>query len=265
MHGVEAQFVAGPCRLLLGDARVIVPQLTDKARLLLTDPPYRLTSGGRGGEMGGAFDSDYYDNSGELFDMVEWHEMGPLFWDVLRDDADAIVMTSDREEGTARQALQAAGFRFHRLLIWDKVTATPNRWYMPNCEFGLYLFKGRARQINDCGSKALIRFPHRDVSHRYLPDGIKDDRPHQTEKPVPVMQHWIENSTHSGDLVIDPFMGSGSTIVAAALSDRRAIGIERDRKWFDVACRRVAEAVERAEIERDLFLPLVGVQEVLAL
>lgn len=235
----------GDCRLILGDMREVLPTLDARANLCLSDPPYRLVAGGNStNEMGGCFARGAYDNSGALFDIVEWSDMAPLIYGALADNADAVIIVSDREECAARVAFDVAGFGFHRLLVWDKVTATPNRWYMPNCEFALYLWKGRARRITDCASKALIRCPQRDVSHLYLRGGsdVADLRGHPTEKPVALMAHWMANSSDAGDLVIDPFMGSGSTIVAAARTGRRAIGIEKDRRWFEVACARVAEA-----------------------
>lgn len=260
MSAIVKDITIGPCRLILGDMRDVLPGVSaqmsdDRPAMCLSDPPYRLTSGGNStGEMGGCFAHDAYDNSGALFDMVEWADMSPLIHAVLADNADAIIMTSDREEAEARQAFLSAGFGFHRLLVWDKITATPNRWYMPNCEFALYLYKGRARQLNDCGAKALIRCPQRDVSHLYHGDSVGSSkrRSHATEKPVSLMAYWLENSTAPGDQVIDPFMGTGSTLVAAVQSGRRAIGIEKDPVWFDVACRRVSEAVASGG---DLFAP----------
>jgi site-specific DNA-methyltransferase (adenine-specific) len=265
---IQRDVTIGACRLILGDMRDVLPALQPRAKLCLSDPPYRITSGGNStGEMGGCFAKDAYDNSGELFDMVEWSDMAPLIHGALADDADAIIMASDREEGAARAAFDAAGFGFHRLLVWDKITATPNRWYMPNCEFGLYLYKGRARRISDCASKALIRCPQQDVSHLYLSADVPRDqrRAHATEKPVALMAHWMGNSTDPGDLVIDPFMGSGSTIVAAARTGRAAIGIEKDPKWFDVACARVAEVSQSGRGELPFNAPVSDQQEALAL
>lgn len=268
MTGIQREVTIGSCRLILGDMRAVLPALDARARLCLSDPPYRITSGGNSsGEMGGCFAKDAYDNSGELFDMVEWAEMAPLIHGVLADDADAIIMTSDREEPIARAAFAAVGFGFHRLLVWDKITATPNRWYMPNCEFGLYLYKGRARRITDCASKALIRCPQRDMSHLYLGADVPVDqrRPHATEKPVALMEFWMGNSTDPGDLIIDPFMGAGATIVAAARTGRSAIGIEKDPKWFEVACARVAEAVNVIRVDAHARSQVSTYQEVLAL
>ncbi|MGR3813424.1 MAG: DNA-methyltransferase [Cognatishimia activa] len=263
----ERDITIGNCRLILGDMRDVLPKLKSRPKLCLSDPPYRLTSGGQSHALGGILSGDAYDNSGELFDMVEWAEMAPLIYDVLDDDADAIIMSSDRELSLAAQCFAHHEFSFHRILVWDKITATPNRWYMPNLEFALYLFKGRARKINDCSSKALIRCPQKDVSQLYLPKQYlgQGRKAHPTEKPVALMETWACNSTDPGDLIIDPFMGAGSTIVAAALNGRPAIGIEKDPKWFEVAVARVTEAVNSPQSQLPLSAPVKAYQEALAL
>lgn len=218
-------------RLLHGDGLDLMAELDGQADLLVTDPPYRLTSGGNTGSNWHG-KSWNYDNSGELvrceLDWGDW--MGAAFA-ALKPDADAYIMSNDRNLFDAKAAAEAAGFKFHRLLTWDKGTATPNRWYMPNCEFTLYLYKGKARTINDAGSMAGVRVPHKDVSK------------HPTEKPVRLMQHYIANSSRQGDLVLDPFMGSGTTGVAAIRAARRFAGAELEARWFTVA-------EERIDLER---------------
>lgn len=222
----------GNITLICGDMREVLPGLTERADLLLSDPPYRLTSGGKNtGELGGKLANAVYDNSGELFPIVEWQEMAPLMFAACAPDADAIVMTNDRNEAQARIALEATGFGFHRLLVWKKGTVTPNRWFMQELEFGLYMWKGRARPLNDKSAKPLTRIP------------VAAETLHPTEKPVRLMLKWIELTTDPGELVLDPFMGSGAAMVAAAVSGRRAIGIELSPQWFSVACQRVERAV----------------------
>lgn len=252
MTAIQKEITIGNCRLILGDMRDVLPEIQPRAKLCLSDPPYRLTSGGsKTGQMGGCFAKDTYDNSGNLFDIVEWDKMAPLICAALDDNANAVIMTSDRQECAARTAFMAQGLGFHRLLVWDKATVTPNRWYMPNCEFAIFLYKGRARKISNCSSKAMIRCRQKDVSSQYIPSkyyahGVKP-KSHPTEKPVALMEHWLTNSTNPGDLVLDPFMGSGSTLVAAAQTGRHAIGIEKNPMWFDVACARVAETMNLSQ------------------
>ena len=79
------------------------------------------------------------------------------------------------------------------------------------------------------------------------------DAVHNTQKPVALMQLYIENSSLLGQLVLDPFMGSGSTLVAAVQTGRRAIGIEKSPKHFEAACARVCAAVaDRMSIEETI-------------
>ncbi len=239
----------GSCRLILGDALAVLPTLGAQAALCLTDPPYPLTSGGaRTGELGGCLGRAVYDNSGRLFETVPWEAMARPIFAALAPNANAVVMTNDRQMGAARAAFEAAEFGFHRLLVWNKGGATPNRYYRQTCEFALFLYKGRARTITNPGDSALMYVPHQDVSQHFAGSvGVA----HPTEKPVTLMERWIENSTDSGGVVIDPFMGSGSTLVAAAQRGRRAIGIEKDPHWFEMACARVTAAVTQTQERLD--------------
>ena len=227
----------GDATLYLGDARDIVPAL-GSVDCIVSDLPYRLESGGKTtGEMGGKFDKATYDNSGSIIECdIEFDEIMPLlFPKLLR--GHAYFMVNNRHVANVQNAALASGFRFHNLLVWDKSTGTPNRWYMKNCEFTLFCFTGSAKYINDCGSRQLIR----------CPNVIGGE--HETQKPVPLMAHYVGNSTEIGDIVLDPFMGSGTTGVAALELGRKFIGIEINQKHFDTACRRI----ECATVSPTLF------------
>lgn len=234
----------GGAILINGDMREVLPAINPRADLVLSDPPYPLVSGGagEGGPRGGALSSERYKNTGELFEMVPWGEMAPVMFDALAASGDVVVMSNDRQLFPCGAAMAAAGFRFHRVLVWHKRTVTPNRWYMPDCEFAWYGYKGRARVITRPGDKALAVMPQRDVFHQFLGP---DEAPHPTEKPVALMEHWLTNSTDAGALVVDPFLGSGSVAVAAVRSGRRVIGIELEPVYFRGAVKRVRAAVDR--------------------
>jgi DNA modification methylase len=232
---IERDVMIGGCRLIMGDMREVLPALGGKADLVVTDPPYLLTSGGNAAQsMGGMFSCDNYSNNGALMDVLPWHDMGGPLFRACADDADCYVMTNDKNIFAAGGAFQGAGWKFHNLLVWDKVRATRNRWYMKNLEFTLYFWKGSAdpKGINDCGSKQLFT----------LNALRRSDHP--TEKPVELFSHYVLNSSNQGDLVIDPFMGSGTAMLSCIAHDRRGIGIEKDPKFFEGAVRAVSEAYE---------------------
>jgi site-specific DNA-methyltransferase (adenine-specific) len=223
---MSSPVIIGDATLYLGDARELLP-LIGSVNMVCTDVPYELESGGRSGLMGGKFDPTVYDNSGEFIPCdIEFDEFMPLIADVLP-QGHAYFMVNNRHVAGIENAALAAGFRFHNWLVWDKGTCTPNRWYMKNCEFTLLAFRGQGRLINDCGSRQLIRCPN-------VIGGV-----HDTQKPVALMEHYISNSSDRGDIVLDPFMGSGTTGVAALNLGRKFIGIEKDEQHFSNAIYRI--------------------------
>ena len=96
-----------------------------------------------------------------------------------------------------------------------------------HCEFTLFVFRGEAKQLNDCGSRQLIKCPN-------VINGV-----HDTQKPVELFEHYIRNSSQIDQIVLDPFMGSGTTGVAAINLGRKFIGIEKDEKQFRNAVQRI--------------------------
>lgn len=132
-----------------------------------------------------------------------------------------------------------AGFRIQNLLVWEKNTNTPSQYYMKNCEYVLMLRKGKARWINNIGSSKTV--------HRY---NIVRNRTHPTEKPVDLLKFYIENSSYEGDIVLDPFMGTGSTGVACLRSGRRFVGYEIDKEYYNIAEERLIEELKEIRKER---------------
>lgn len=232
----------GRARLICADCREVLPTL-QPVDLVCTDPPYLVSKGGfaanlqlEGGFGGWMKD---YGNQGDIVCCdLEFTDWFPLVFAALTTNAQAYFMSNGRNVKTMQAAAEQAGFRFHTLLVWDKRTALPNKYYQNVTEFGLFMFKGKARTINDPASKNLVTIFQRDESN------------HPTEKPVELMRLWIGNSTSPGGVVLDPFMGSGTTGVAALQLGRDFIGIEREPKYFDIACRRI----EQAQRQGDLFI-----------
>jgi len=228
----------GNATLYLGDCRDILPTLP-KVNVVVTDPPYLLESGGCTNlNMGGKFKADRYNKNGSIVPVdIEFQDWLPLVADRL-DKGHAYIMVNNRHVAECQKQAEVAGFRFHNLLVWDKGIATPNRWYMKNCEFTLFMFRGRGEKISDAGSKQLIKCPP------------PMNAEHETQKPIALMEHYIGNSSEAGQIALDPFMGSGTTGVAAVQMGRKFIGIEREHKYFEIACKRI----EDAQRQGDLFI-----------
>lgn len=230
--------IIGGQTLILGNCREIVPKV-DRARLVLTDPPYRTISGGTNGALGfGWRKSILSKNDGKIFEHndITPQEIFDLAFSALMDNGDAYIMSNNLNLLDFMIAAKKSGFKFHNFLQWRKGSATANRWYMNETEHVLYYYKGHARAINDPSCKQIF-----DCAN---PRG----KSHPTEKPVDLMAHYIQNSTDIGDSVLDPFMGSGTTLVACQRLGRRGIGIEINEKYFDIACQRVADATKQDDL-----------------
>lgn len=137
-------------------------------------------------------------------------------------------------------ALQMAGWIWRGVVVWDKGCARniPGR-FRPDCEYVVWGSNGEMPVDWGAGRPALpgcYRIPG-------VPPRQKN---HQTEKPVELLENLLEICP-SGGVVMDPFMGSGSTGVACANTGRQFCGIELSPEYYDVAERRITEAEARAE------------------
>lgn len=218
----------GDATIYLGDMREICPTLP-KADLCVTDPPYELVAGGsKTGEMGGKMSKDKYDNGGQIVECdISWDDFMPVIFDSLAENCHAYIMANNRHVQNCLNSATDVNFKFHNILIWLKDTQTPNKHYMKNCEFSIMFYKGRSFNINDCGAKQVIKSPN------------ERNTDHPTQKPVSLMQYYIEQSSQKGQLVIDPFLGSGTTGQAALRAGRKFIGIEKTQEYFDLSCRNI--------------------------
>jgi DNA modification methylase len=113
-------------------------------------------------------------------------------------------------------------------LIWDKGQTD---FTLADVEMAYCSWEGAARRINYPRSLAL-----------------QDGKEHPTQKPLEVMRWCIRQLPPPGLRILDPFMGSGTTGVAAVKLGRKFIGIEIEPKYFDIACRRISEALKQPDM-----------------
>jgi len=227
----------GDCTLYNGDALDILPSI-EQVDCIVTDAPYRVSSGGfasnlqlEGGFGGWMKD---YGNGGDIVQCdIEWSDWLPLVYAALKDDRQAYFMSNGKNLKAAWIAAEESGFDLHTILVWDKRAALPNKYYQNITEFTLFTRKGKAFTIRNPSSKNLVSLFQR------------DETDHPTEKPAELMAMYIENSTWAGQTVLDPFVGSGTTGVACVQTGRKFVGIEKDTRFFDMACRRIEAASRR--------------------
>lgn len=215
-----------------GDYRSLIQTLpANSVDLIVTDPPYKVISGGRkrnAGQPSGILDA----NDGKIFthNDVSMQECMTELYRVLKDNTHCYVMTNVINLRDMIDYAEQAGFKLHNVLVWCKNNVTPSQYYMKNAEYVLFLRKGRAKYINNIGTKTVLHI-----------DNVKG-REHPTQKPTELMRTFVENSSNIGDIVLDPFAGAGSTLVAAKESGRNFVGFEIDPKYVAIANRRICDA-----------------------
>ena len=215
---MRIEHLADGVTLYLGDCRDILPTL-GKVDAVVTDPPYGI------GEAAGANKS--------RCNMAISRDYGNAAWDdTTADDAIAAAI------GLCRYSIVFGG-NYYDLppspcwLVWDK----QNTGDFADCELAWTNLKKAVRRIYWRWNGMIRRGD--------------DVREHPTQKPVGVMRWCIEHLPDDAKTILDPFMGSGTTGVAAVQLGRKFIGIELDPGYFDIACRRISDALARP----DLFIP----------
>lgn len=218
--------------------------------LVVTDCPYHIVSGGctnipRKDEPSGIFNrrntfTQRNAKTGKLFDNndIEFKEWLPELYRVLKQGTHCYIMINARNLKDLQTEAEKVGFKFQNIIIWYKQNVTPNRYYLNSYEMILMLKKGKARNINNMGTKNVLEVPN-----------ILNGKTQPTEKPVRLNEILIENSSNVGDVVIDPFMGTGSCGVAAKKLGRDFIGIEIDKKYFDIAKERIEGKFEDSQLD----------------
>ena len=222
------------------DCIELMRQMPDKCvDLVLTDPPYRVTSHGSAGTMSGYWATSSAKN-GKIFENnnIDITDYLPMLYRVLKDNTHCYIMCNNLNLPHFFDVISKSDFHFVKLLVWDKQTKICGRYYMGQVEHIFLLRKGGDRPINNCSQSDLLSFPN------YNREKDKDGKNiHDSIKPISLMQCMIENSSAQGDIVFDPFLGSGTTAVACIKENRRFVGCEIDKNYYEISKRRIDNAL----------------------
>lgn len=204
-----------------------------KANLVVTDPPYNVDVEERAGKIlnDNMSDGDFYQFLFDMFTQVERY---------MESDASIYVFHADTEGLNFRKAFKDAGFYLSGCCIWKKnalvLGRSPYQWQHEPCLFG-WKQKGKHQWFSDRKQTTIWEY-----------DRPKSSKDHPTMKPIPLMAYPIQNSSMRGTLVLDPFLGSGSTLMAADQTGRICYGIELDEKFVDVIVNRYREMTGNNEV-----------------
>lgn len=237
-----------------GEACDVLARLPEAScDVLLTDPPY--SSGGmfrsdRGADPAAKYrgwsqnpdgsrrppTAEYGTFAGDSRDQRSWSGWVAA-WSfaalrVVRPGGHGFMFTDWRQLPTATDAAQFGGWTWRGLIVWDKGIGRPIKGRFRNhLEYVVWSTNGPVNGA-DTYPSALIAVPT-----------VGTDREHVTQKPVELLQHLVAVVPGDRHDIIDPFMGSGSTLVAAKYAGHRATGIEIEERYCEIAARRCAQEV----------------------
>lgn len=203
-----------------------------KANLVVTDPPYNVNYEGTAGKIqnDNMASEQFFDFLFDAFSNTE---------KAMADDSSIYVFHADTEGLNFRKAFDAAGFYLSGCCIWKKPSLvlgrSPYQWQHEPCLFG-WKKKGKHQWYADRKQTTIWEF-----------EKTRKNTDHPTMKPIPLLAYVIQNSSMSNTLVLDPFGGSGSTLIACEQTDRSCVTVELDEKYCDVIVKRYIEQVGTAE------------------
>ena len=251
-------WLCGPHRVLCGDATdpEVVSRLLGESKpfLMVTDPPYGIE-----------LDSEWRDRAGlngrgpaepsYMKHRTKGHQETSISGDTRADWSEAFALVPSLEVGYVWHAskftrevldgLLRIGFLHHQQIIWDKgrtVLTRTHYWFQH--EPCWYVRKKNAPWFGKAGENSTI---WDSPSPKFIMGGSDEEKfDHPTQKPVELMRRPILNHTKLGELVYDPFLGSGTTLAAAEVTGRVCCGLELDPKYADVVVERW-QGVDRQE------------------
>jgi site-specific DNA-methyltransferase (adenine-specific) len=197
--------------------------------LLITDPAYESLEKHRAIgtttrlKHSKASSNDWF----KIFPNARFGELFREIYRVLRKDTHFYLLCDAETMFIAKPEAEQAGFRFWKPLVWDKCTIGMGYHYRARYEFILFFEKGK-RRLNDLGIPDIISVPR-----------IRGGYP--AEKPAEIADVLIRQSSQPGEVIVDPFMGSGSVGIAAAKLGRRFLGNDLNPEAVRIAAQRLRE------------------------
>lgn len=239
MTASRVEQLADGVTLYLGDCLEVLPSI-GAVDHVIGDPPYE-------DELHGAIGRIRRNDGREMiadlgFDGVNAGRSAMSAACVAASGGWLILFTLAEGVRAWRDDIQAAGGKWDTTLAWIKPDASPRfngQGAARGFENAITAWCGKGYRSWNAGGKRGV--------YTHLVNYQRQGE-HPTEKPVPLMAEIIADFTMAGQLICDPFMGSGSTGVAAVRHGRRFVGIEQNERWFDLSCRRIGDALKQGDM-----------------
>ena len=232
-----------------GDCTVEMQKIAnDSVDLILTDPPYNLGNFmiNRSTNLA-KMRENFFANAGwDNLEFDEWGERMDSFFEdaarIIKTGGSMIIFMSIIKVETIIKLAEKHGFYYKTTGIWHKLNPMPrnmNLHFVNSTEAWIYFtYKKKTGTFNN-GNKMIHDF----IETSVVSNGEKKAGKHPTQKPIALLEHFVKLLSNEGDLVVDPFMGSGSTGVVCKKMGRNFVGVEFDKEYYEIAQRRIEDCV----------------------
>jgi len=240
------------------DSLLVLPKIKEKSvNMIFADPPYFLSNGGitcKAGKMVSVNKGKWDKSNGHEEDFnftLKWLEACKR---VLHDDGTIWISGTHHNIYKVGFALEKLGYNILNEIVWFKPNGPPNlacRYFAHSHETIIWARKSKSSKHtfnykhmkNWDVKKDKINNPGKQMrsvwSISLTPTKEKENGKHPTQKPLELLKRIIASSTNEGDLVLDPFNGSGTTGIAALKLGRKYIGIEKEKEFLDITLNRL--------------------------
>ncbi len=242
------------CTLALGDC---IKKLEDiqsaTINLILTDPPYNLGlfMKGRDTNLGALRENHFVAADWDSDEQADWElHMADFFKEsarVLKKGGAMVVFMAVIKVETLIRIAQENGFYYKTTGVWHKTNPMPrnmNLHFINSTESWVYFVHGSKTGTFNNDGKVV----HDYIELSVIGSAEKKHGKHPTQKPVKLMEHFVQLLSNEGDMILDPFMGSGSTGVAALNLGRQFYGIELNEQYYRVALLRINDLLKKPKL-----------------
>lgn len=234
--------VIGAATLYLGDSLAVMPTLGVVSHII-ADPPYEARL-----HAAKSHEADLRKDGGPALMAIDFDCIDPIrqpFVDLASGMCSGWFIAFCTPEGVARwaDAINPSTMKYKRACVWVKPDSTPQ--FNGQCpamgaENFVVAWAGTGHSRWNAGGKRGV--------YTHCVNNAERTGLHPTEKPRRLMSEIVADFTSHGDVVLDPFMGSGTTGVAAVMAGRSFIGIEQNETYFDIACKRIEDAQRQGSL-----------------
>ncbi|MCD6411522.1 MAG: site-specific DNA-methyltransferase [Thermoplasmata archaeon] len=223
--------------LIHGDSLKVLPKLEQKVDLVIADPPYFVLEKAKVQEIAKKWD---------FFHSVDEYREFTIRWlnevyRLLKDGGSCLVFWSEKHMFLFGEIVKQTHFKLHKTIIWHYPNVlkgfSSKRW-INTFDFVFHLVKGNKPKVFNA---KFTKDENKDVQIFPKPqcNFVKDRKWHTTQKPLELIKRFVKILTNEGDWVLDPFLGSGTTMLACLQLNRNCVGIEINEEYIQIIKRRL--------------------------